>query len=125
MFCSKCGCQLSDNSNYCDQCGFKANDTSIYSKRNLTIIRQLSWGFAISFNILINDKICDLINTNQSKSYSIPDGVVKIQLTAKPPLTSVIESNVVFIDEADENVCLKITMKAGVWKNKLFLEKLN
>ena len=118
MFCTNCGKQIEDNSNFCTGCGNKIQSDKLIP---LTITREKKMvGVAISFTVYVDGKDVGKLKNDTSITCNVPVG--KHQVIIKSFEKDTVQN--IEVSESTNSVEIIITVKMGLISGKAGIKEV-
>ena len=111
MYCLNCGCKVELGSKFCSKCGSPTSlgNSSITGKIN--VIRESKvFGFAISFDVYVDDSLLGNLSNGKTLSCNVPLG--NHEIVFKSTEKDVVQG--VVLTEEQNEVTLEIIPKMGL-----------
>ena len=120
MFCTNCGKEIPDTSQFCTYCGSAVNQKNLIqttSQKNIKAVfnRPKKFvGCAVSMKIYIDGNVATVLKNGESKEVEVPCGKHKVIVE----MWSAISEREVEFSEEFSKMYIDVGIKMGFWANK-------
>lgn len=121
MICLGCGCKLEIGSKFCPHCG---RETILASGEvgTIKIVREKkTMGFAVSFDVFVDDEKVGSLANGRSLSFDVPIGSHDIKLELLNSTTH----QVVELSSEKRNVLITVIPKMGLLAARPYVKSVN
>ncbi len=113
MFCTNCGKEIPDNSNFCKFCGNKPSKKTV----KVTFHRVKKYvGCLLSMNVYIDKKVVGTIKNDEKLEIDVPCGEhsVIVELSG-----STADEKIINFSEEYSKTYIDVELKMGFWTNSI------